>query len=343
MAKTTISGLILIIICSISGYFIASQVETIPSWLGLIAGFIFAALALIIIRIIGKVALKVIIGATLGLFVGLGIAYLLSYPFSKFLENSIIKILTYFVLSCVFGYIGMILGGMKGEELKFPNFGILSRWPQKKGSIKILDTSAIIDGRIAEICRTGFIEGTLVVPRFILEELQRIADSSDPLKRTKGRRGLDILNAIQKYEGMDVRVVDQDFPKMREVDSKLVALAITMDGKIITNDYNLNKVAQLQGIQVLNVNELAYAVKPAVLPGETLNVQIIREGKEPEQGVAYLEDGTMVVVEEGKRHLGKSIEVTVTSVLQTAAGLMIFTAPKEDVGVGRVQQVTIPR
>jgi uncharacterized protein YacL len=280
MARTIIAGFVLIIICSIGGYFITSRMQNIDPWLGRAAGFIFVALVLIIAGVVKRMS---------------------------------------------------------------PRAVLQKLWPQRKGSVKIIDTSAIIDGRIAEVCKTGFIEGTLVVPRFVLEELQRIADSSDPLKRTKGRRGLDILNTIQKHEGMDVRVVDQDFPKTREVDSKLVALAITMDAKIITNDYNLNKVAQLQGVEVLNVNELAYAVKPAVLPGETLNVQIIREGKEPEQGVAYLEDGTMVVVEGGKRHLGKTIEVTVTSVLQTAAGLMIFTTPKEGVGVGKVRHAAIQR
>jgi len=271
----TIMGLILIIICSIIGYLIAS------SW-GLIVGFLLAALATFILRRI------------------------------------------------------------KGENLKFLHPGIFSRWSRKRGSNKILDTSAVIDGRIAEICKSGFIEGALIVPRFVLEELQRIADSSDPLKRAKGRRGLDILNAIQKYEGMDVRVVDHDFPKIKGVDSKLVALAITMDAKIITNDYNLNKVAQLQGVQILNINELAHALKPAVLPGETLSVQIMREGKEPGQGIGYLEDGTMVVVEEAKRFLGKTIEVTVTSVLQTAAGLMVFTTPKEIMELGKIRQANIP-
>jgi len=273
MAKTII-GLILTIICSVTGYLIASS-------LGLIIGFILAALAIIILR------------------------------------------------------------GVKVEKLKFLHLGVLSRWPQRRGSNKILDTSAIIDGRIAEICKSGFIEGTLVVPRFVLEELQRIADSSDPLKRAKGRRGLDILNTIQRYEGMNVKVVDHDFPKIKEVDSKLVALAITMDARIITNDYNLNKVAQLQGVQVLNINELAHALKPAVLPGESLSIQIVREGKEPGQGVAYLEDGTMVVVEEGKRFLGKTIEVTVTSVLQTAAGLMVFTTPKNVMEVGKIRPADI--
>lgn len=273
MAKIII-GLILTIICSVMGYLIASS-------LGLIIGFILAALAIIILR------------------------------------------------------------GVKVEKLKFLHLGVLSRWPQRRGSNKILDTSAIIDGRIAEICKSGFIEGTLVVPRFVLEELQRIADSSDPLKRAKGRRGLDILNTIQRYEGMNVKVVDHDFPKIKEVDSKLVALAITMDARIITNDYNLNKVAQLQGVQVLNINELAHALKPAVLPGESLSIQIVREGKEPGQGVAYLEDGTMVVVEEGKRFLGKTIEVTVTSVLQTAAGLMVFTTPKNVMEVGKIRPADI--
>lgn len=237
------------------------------------------------------------------------------------------------IIAIVFGLLGLILS--RRVVLNRIIGRIPISWFRKEDSTKILDTSAIIDGRVAEICKTGFVDGSLIVPRFVLEELQRIADSPDPLKRTKGRRGFDILNTIQKYDEIDVRIIDKDFPKIREVDSKLVALALSMDAKIITNDYNLNKVAQLQGVQVLNINELAYAVKPQVLPGETLNVQIIREGKEPRQGIAYLEDGTMVVVEEAKRYLGQTIEVMVTSILQTTAGLMIFTVPSE----GEVQRL----
>ena len=182
----------------------------------------------------------------------------------------------------------------------------------------------IIDGRIADICETGFLEGTLVVPQFVLRELQQVADSSDSLKRNRGRRGLDILQRIQKMAHMQVQIVETDFPEVREVDLKLIELARRMSGKIVTNDFNLNKVAQLRGVAVLNINELANSLKPVVLPGEVLRVFVLKEGKEVGQGVAYLDDGTMVVVDQGRRALGKTIEVTVTSVLQTTAGKMIF-------------------
>jgi uncharacterized protein YacL len=197
-------------------------------------------------------------------------------------------------------------------------------------SPKILDTSVIIDGRIADICETGFLEGPLIVPQFVLKELQHIAGSPDSIKRNRGRRGLDILQRIQKNVDMTVRIVDHDFPKIREVDTKLVALGQALKGKVLTNDFNLNKVAELQGVPVLNVNQLANAVKPVVLPGEVMNVHILKEGKEYGQGVAYLDDGTMVVVDNAKRYVGKHIDVIVTSVLQTTAGRMIFTRLREE-------------
>ncbi|HTL00827.1 MAG TPA: PIN domain-containing protein, partial [Vicinamibacterales bacterium] len=189
---------------------------------------------------------------------------------------------------------------------------------------RILDTSVIIDGRIADICETGFVDGTLVVPQFVLKELQQVADSADSLRRNRGRRGLDILQRIQKMAGLDVIISDQDFPEVREVDLKLIELAKILQGKIVTNDFNLNKVAQLRGVEVLNINELANSLKPVVLPGETMKVFILKEGKEYNQGVAYLDDGTMVVVDNARSMIGKTIDVVVTSVLQTTAGKMIF-------------------
>ena len=188
----------------------------------------------------------------------------------------------------------------------------------------ILDTSVIIDGRIADICETGFLDGTLVIPQFVLKELQLVADSSDSMKRNRGRRGLDILQKIQKMGNVDVLIVDTDFPHVREVDSKLIELARVMMAKIVTNDFNLNKVAQLRGVEVLNINELANALKPVVLPGEFMKVFILKEGKEYNQGVAYLDDGTMVVVDNARRMMSKNIDIVVTSVLQTTAGKMIF-------------------
>lgn len=221
-------------------------------------------------------------------------------------------------------YIGMVIGASKGEWFEPARIIAAFQDSSRLHQYKILDTSVIIDGRIADICETGFIEGTLVVPQFVLRELQQVADSSDSLKRNRGRRGLDILQKIQKMGGVHVQIVETDFPEIREVDLKLIELARRMSGKIVTNDFNLNKVAQLRGVQVLNINELANSLKPVVLPGEVMRVFIIKEGKEAGQGVAYLDDGTMVVVDQAKRALGKTIEVSVTSVLQTTAGKMIF-------------------
>jgi len=195
---------------------------------------------------------------------------------------------------------------------------------------KILDTSVIIDGRVADICEAGFLEGPLVLPQFVLKELQQIADSSDPLKRNRGRRGLDVLRRIQQIPDLDIQIVDTDFPRVREVDTKLVLLAKEIGAKVMTNDFNLNKVAELQGVGVLNINELANAVKPIVLPGEEMSVFILKEGKEYGQGVGYLDDGTMVVVDHARDRIGHNVSVSVTSVLQTTAGRMIFTKLRED-------------
>jgi len=198
------------------------------------------------------------------------------------------------------------------------------------GIPKILDTSVIIDGRIFDICETGFVEGPLVIPNFVLDELRHISDSSDSLKRNRGRRGLDILNKIQKELAIETQIVDDDFPKIAEVDAKLLKLAQKIQGKVITNDYNLNKVAEFQGVPVLNINELSNAIKPVVLPGEEMRIDIVKDGKEASQGVAYLEDGTMIVVEGGRKYIGQTTDVIVTSVLQTAAGRMIFAKPKDN-------------
>ena len=194
---------------------------------------------------------------------------------------------------------------------------------------KVLDTSVIIDGRIADICKTGFVEGPLVIPNFVLEELRHIADSSDALKRAKGRRGLDMLNIIRKELDIEVEISNRDYDDIAEVDDKLVRLAQDLYGCVVTNDYNLNKVATLQGVIVLNINELANAIKPGVLPGEKMVVTVVKDGKEQNQGVAYLDDGTMIVVENGRRFIGETIEVEVTSVIQTNAGRMIFGRPME--------------
>ncbi|MCG6917691.1 MAG: PIN domain-containing protein, partial [Deltaproteobacteria bacterium] len=340
----TILRLLLVVVCSVSGYILAlylpSYLPVLKTWgiwiklVGALTGFIFALLALSIEKIIKKAPLKVILGGTFGLVLGLVIAQLLGYIFSG-LQNPGIRISASVILSCTFGYIGLVLGGKKIEEIKWPGWSLFTKGSLKRSGGKILDTSVIIDGRIADICETDFLEGPLVVPQFVLQELQHIADSADNLKRARGRRGLDILNRMQKGDTLEVKVVDEDYPEIREVDAKLIALAREMHAKIITNDFNLNKVAQLQGVPVLNINQLANALKPMVLPGEILNLLIMREGKEQGQGVAYLDDGTMVVVENASRLLGQEVEASVTSILQTTAGRMIFSTLKEETGQRR--------
>lgn len=269
-----------------------------------------------------------IIYGSLGLTGGLIIANLVSLPISSI---PIIGIVLAVTMNIIMGYLGVKIAIKKKDELsdKVPAL----KKNDAKGwnsdvQAKILDTSVIIDGRIADICNTGFIEGPLIIPGFVLRELQHIADSSDTLKRNRGRRGLDVLNLIQKEMNVPVKILDKDFDDVHEVDSKLLKLAELLKGKVITNDYNLNKVASFQGVPVLNINELANAVKPVVLPGEEMVVLVVKEGKENGQGVAYLDDGTMIVVDGGKRYIGESIEVLVTSILQTPAGRMIFAKPK---------------
>lgn len=270
---------------------------------------------------------------SVGLIVGLVIAYLLSQPFYK-LEIPYLGVAISIVLYILFGYLGIKVPTRKKEDFTSAVGNIRKGFKKDKLAMdckscpKVLDTSVIIDGRIADICKAGFIEGPLVIPEFVLEELQHIADSSDTLKRNRGRRGLDILNKIQKELDIEVIIHDKKFDDVKEVDSKLLKLTKLLKGKILTNDYNLNKVAEVQGIEVLNINELANAVKPVVLPGEEMVVQVIKDGKESGQGLAYLDDGTMIVVESGKKHIGETIDVLVTSVLQTSAGRMIFAKPK---------------
>ena len=265
-----------------------------------------------------------IIGALIGGIIGLGLARGIESGLFWTNANDVkIEFLHSFLL-IVLPYLGLVIGGNSGEWLEPTRLVTLFRTPQAERRYKILDTSVIIDGRIADVCDTGFVDGALVIPQFVLRELQLVADSSDSMKRNRGRRGLDILQKIQKMNGVDVIISDLDFPEVREVDLKLIELARTLQGKIVTNDFNLNKVAQLRGVAVLNVNELANALKPVVLPGELMTVFILKEGKEYNQGVAYLDDGTMVVVDNARKMISKTIDIVVTSVLQTTAGKMIF-------------------
>jgi uncharacterized protein YacL len=265
-----------------------------------------------------------LLGALIGGAVGLGLAKTIGAAlFWADTGDPRVVFLHSFIL-LVFPYLGIVMGARKAEWLEPARLVALFRdaGPQKR--YRILDTSVIIDGRIADVCETGFLDGTLVIPQFVLKELQLVADSADSLKRNRGRRGLDILQKIQKMSGVDVMISDIDFPEVREVDLKLIELGRTLQGKIVTNDFNLNKVAQLRGVDVLNINELANALKPVVLPGEFMKVFILKEGKEYNQGVAYLDDGTMVVVDNARRMISRNIDVVVTSVLQTTAGKMIF-------------------
>src|SRR6476661_92323 len=299
-----------------------------PLPVNLIANIAFAAaLAAVVVAFesrLRETAPTRILGALFGGIVGLGIAR--GIESGLFWANSgdqRVEFLHSFLL-IVLPYLGLVLGAKNGEWLEPARLVGLFRATGPQRRYKILDTSVIIDGRIADVCDTGFIDGTLVVPQFVLKELQLVADSSDSLKRNRGRRGLDILQKVQKMAGIEVMISDLDFPEVREVDLKLIELARSLQGKIVTNDFNLNKVAQLRGVDVLNINELANSLKPVVLPGEVMKVFILKEGKEYNQGVAYLDDGTMVVIDNARRMISKTIDIVVTSVLQTTAGKMIF-------------------
>jgi uncharacterized protein YacL len=270
-------------------------------------------------------SLKRLIGAAIGSVLGIIGAYLFALVIRNSLSPGHTQSFLMLMVMLLMAYVGLVVGANKGDLLNLAALGgIFGGEKQSKKSYKILDTSVIIDGRIADIAETGFLDGILVIPQFVLRELQLVADSADSLKRNRGRRGLDILQRLQKVASLNIQIVEDDFPAVREVDLKLIELAKLYEGKIVTNDFNLNKVAQLQGVDVLNINELANALKPIVLPGETMKVFVLKEGKEYNQGVAYLDDGTMVVVDNARKMIGKNIDISVTSVLQTTAGKMIF-------------------
>lgn len=316
----------LVLVFTTSGYYIGAG-SGVP-YEGALAGFFLGVISIVIEQLLKKMSLGSIAGAVIGLAMGLVAAWLLFMPLRGAAGDKADTVSL--GLMAVLGYVGFLVGLKKGERLTVAEVFRIVRGQAGEQNKKLLDTSVIIDGRIADVCETGFLEGEFIVPQFILHELQHIADSPDPLKRARGRRGLDILHRMQKMSQIEVKITEQDFPKIKEVDSKLVALGKALGAKVITNDFNLNKVAELQGVFVLNINELANAIKPVVLPGEGIRVFIIKEGKEYNQGVAYLEDGTMVVVDNGRRLIGKNVDVTVTSVLQTTAGRMIFTKTKEE-------------
>ena len=272
---------------------------------------------------------------TIGLIIGLVVAFLIGFALST-IDIPLVATAAPIVLSVVLGYLGFQVGFQKREELLSmltPARAAVAKKPDvvepiEKASYKLLDTSVIIDGRIADISATGFMEGTFVVPQFVLSELQHIADSSDTLKRTRGRRGLDILKRLQSERLDAIMITEENFDEVSEVDLKLMRAAKKMGGQVVTNDFNLNKVCELHNVPVLNINDLANAVKPVVIPGEDMHVVVIKDGKEQNQGIAYLDDGTMIVIEDGKGFIGEAIDVTVTSVLQTSAGRMIFAKPR---------------
>jgi uncharacterized protein YacL len=295
-----------------------------PLWDGGLGVLIGAAVILFEWRL-RLVSLKRLIGAAIGSILGIIGAYLFAMVIRSAVPVGPTQSFLQLMVMLLMAYVGLIVGANKGDLLNLNALGgIFGGEKQAKKSYKILDTSVIIDGRIADIAETGFLDGILVIPQFVLRELQLVADSADSLKRNRGRRGLDVLQRLQKVASLNIQIVEDDFPTVREVDLKLIELAKLYEGKIITNDFNLNKVAQLQGVEVLNINELANSLKPIVLPGEAMRVFILKEGKEYNQGVAYLDDGTMVVVDNARKMIGKTIDISVTSVLQTTAGKMIF-------------------
>jgi uncharacterized protein YacL len=293
-------------------------------WINLLLGLALTSIIVVLEARLRATPMSGIVGALLGGAIGLVAARAIAA--GLFWTDSQDRRVAFLhaVLLLGLSYLGLALGGRHSDWLRPSRLAELFRGAEAERRHRVLDTSVIIDGRMADVCEAGFLDGTLVVPQFVLRELQAIADSSDSLKRNRGRRGLDILQKIQKMSGVEVVVSDVDFSEIREVDLKLIELARSMKGKIVTNDFNLSKVAQLRGVEVLSINELANALKPVVLPGEFMKVFVLKEGKEYNQGVAYLDDGTMVVVDNARRLIGRTVDIVVTSVLQTTAGKMIF-------------------
>jgi uncharacterized protein YacL len=309
------------------------------------AAIIAVSIVLFEIRI-RRASLKTLIGAAFGSILGIVGAYLIGSLIASQESTAVppeTRAFLTLALIVFMAYIGLMVGAAKGDYLDLSALGGIFSDKASRRDLKVLDTSVIIDGRIADVAETGFLTGTLIIPQFILRELQQVADSPDSSKRQRGRRGLDMLNRLQNNSSLDIQIVETDFPSVREVDLKLIELGKQLDAVIVTNDFNLNKVAQLRGVNVLNINELANALKPVVLPGEAMRVFILKEGKEYNQGVAYLDDGTMVVVDNARRLIGKNADIAVTSVLQTTAGKMIFGRLWDDTdGAGNGERARRP-
>ncbi len=324
MYDLLIVRVVFVILLSVSAFFLSPFHLSQPA--SAVFGFGLGVACVALEMRAKQISFKRLIGAAVGSLLGILGAFLVSLVIQRAFADqaptaSFLQVAT--LLGMAYG--GLAIGWTKGEMLNLAAFGgVFGSEGNSKTTFKILDTSVIIDGRIADIVETRFLDGVMVIPQFVLRELQQVADSADSLKRNRGRRGLDILQKIQKNPELQVRIVEDDFPNVKEVDLKLIELAKLYSCTIVTNDFNLNKVAQLHGVDVLNINELANALKPVVLPGEGMRVFILKEGKEYNQGVAYLDDGTMVVVDNARKQISKTIDIVVTSVLQTTAGKMIF-------------------
>jgi uncharacterized protein YacL len=302
-----------------------------------LAGALSAGAIILLEMRVKRASLKTLIGAAFGSILGIVGAFLIGSLISRQESHAVspeTKAFLTLALTFLMAYIGLVVGAAKGDHLELSALGGIFSDKSARRDMKILDTSVIIDGRISDVAEAGFLSGTIIIPHFILRELQQVADSPDSSKRQRGRRGLDMLNRLQSHGKLDIQLVDTDFPSVREVDLKLLELSKQLDAVVVTNDFNLNKVAHLHGVAVLNINELANALKPVVLPGEQMRVFILKEGKEYNQGVAYLDDGTMVVVDNARRMIGKNADIAVTSVLQTTAGKMIFGRLWEEQGEG---------
>ena len=324
----------LILISAILGFLIGKEYwhNDFLSYVGLLFGFTIGFIVVYVEKSMESISTKKILTGGIGLFIGLFIINYITYQlFESFFTGSDLGYITYAFVNFVAGYLGLIIGlrvsddfgiGVKQADSKDLHGG--SGGGEQYRNYKVIDTSSLIDGRILDVSKTGFIDGTFVIPTFVLHELQHIADSQDPLKRVKGRRGLDILKELREDKNMNIKFTDVDYPNIKEVDAKLIAFAKEKNGKIITTDFNLNKVAQVRNISVLNINDLVKALRPILLPGEIMTVLITKEGREKNQGIAYMDDGTMVVVEDAIKLVGSELNVVVTSVLQTSSGRMIF-------------------
>ncbi|MDA8150845.1 MAG: PIN domain-containing protein, partial [Nitrospiraceae bacterium] len=332
LTRSMITQMLFLVVTAVAGIYVFTVIREDPWPVGLGIGMAVGGSAILVQYLFGKFPLRIVLGGLVGLYGGLIAGGLLTYSTGTLFHMSLEQTAPMDVfIGLIMGYFGLITGIRAGREFQHAG-SILSFWLEGYRAIppKILDTSVIIDGRIADICATDFLEGIFYLPQFVIQELQYIADSADGLKRARGRRGLDILHRMRSMSQIKIQITDEDFPHIKDVDAKLVALARRMKARIITNDLNLNKVAELQGVRVLNINDLANAVKPVVLPGEVMKIYLVKEGKEFGQAIAYLDDGTMIVVDNARKSIGKNVEVSVTSVLQTSAGRMIFGKLRDD-------------